>query len=322
MQSSKFFSILFKITIVFMALWFLYDKLFLNESILDVEQQFFALLNNDNKSLLALVLLLMVINWSIEALKWQYLISKLEKVTFWLAIKAVFLGITVSIFTPNRVGEFGGRVFCLEKADRIKAVLVTILGNLSQLLSTIIFGSISFIFFVQQFLKDELITQFGLLPIIFFLIVFVGALVFLFLHSSFLTFLLSKIKFLNKYLDYIQVFSLYTFKELLNILLISILRFLIFSFQFYLLICFVEIEISFLQSLMMSSLTFLAMSIIPTIALTELGVRGSVAVYFFGFITSMHLAVVLASFSLWAINLVIPALIGLLFVYQLKFFRS
>ena len=73
---------------------------------------------------------------------------------------------------------------------------------------------------------------------------------------------------------------------------------------------------------MMSSLTFLAMSIIPTIALTELGVRGSVAVYFFGFITSMHLAVVLASFSLWAINLVIPALIGLLFVYQLKFFRS
>ena len=90
----------------------------------------------------------MFVNWSIDAIKWQFLVSKLEKVTFWLALKAVFLGITVSIFTPNRVGEFGGRVFCLQHADRIKAVLVTIFGNITQLVSTSQF-SVLYHFFIS-----------------------------------------------------------------------------------------------------------------------------------------------------------------------------
>ena len=54
------------------------------------------------------------------------------------ARKAVFSGITVSTFTPNRIGEYGGRVFCLEKGDRIKAVFITILCSMSQLLTTVI----------------------------------------------------------------------------------------------------------------------------------------------------------------------------------------
>ena len=65
--------------------------------------------------------------------------------------KAVFLGITVSIFTPNRIGEFGGRIFCLKSADRIKGVIITILGNVAQLLVTIIFGSIAFLFYIKRF---------------------------------------------------------------------------------------------------------------------------------------------------------------------------
>ena len=85
----------------------------------------------------------MFLNWLLDAVKWKFLIKKEEEVSLWLSIKAVFLGITVSIFTPNRVGEFGGRVFCLEKANRIKAVLITILGNMGQLLATTIFGTLA-----------------------------------------------------------------------------------------------------------------------------------------------------------------------------------
>jgi hypothetical protein len=72
----------------------------------------------------------------------------------------------------------------------------------------------------------------------------------------------------------------------------------------------------------MSALTFLSMSVIPTIALTEIGVRGSVAIYFFGFLSENVIGIMTAAFTLWIINLVIPALIGTLFVYQLKFFRK
>ena len=89
----------------------------------------------------------MFVNWSIDAIKWQFLVSKLEKVSFWLALKAVFLGITVSIFTPNRIGEFGGRVFCLQQADRLKCIGNNF-GNITQLVITIIFGVLAFLFLV------------------------------------------------------------------------------------------------------------------------------------------------------------------------------
>ena len=264
----------------------------------------------------------MFVNWSIDAIKWQFLVSKLEKVSFWLALKAVFLGITVSIFTPNRIGEFGGRVFCLQQADRLKAVLVTIFGNITQLVITIIFGVLAFLFFSSQY-NYLLFTKsdYGIYILLVLSLVVLLFLMYLLYNVSQLSSLFSRWKFLEKYKSYAPVFSLFSAKDISKVLFLSILRYAVYSFQFYLLIKFVNIEIYFLQSMTMSALTFLSMSLIPTIALTELGVRGSVAIYFFGFISSNALAIMTASFALWVINLVLPAIIGVFFVYQLKFFR-
>ena len=107
-----------------------------------------------------------------------------------------------------------------------------------------------------------------------------------------------------------------------KVLFLSMLRYSVYSFQFFLLIRFVNIDISLFQSLTMSALSFLSMSIIPTIALTEIGVRGSVAIYFFGFLSDNAIGIMTASFALWIINLVVPAIFGVFFVYQLKFFRK
>ena len=68
--------------------------------------------------------------------------------------------------------------------------------------------------------------------------------------------------------------------------------------------------------------TELTMTIIPTIALTELGVRGSVALYFIGLISSNDIGIVTASFTLWFINLAIPAIIGSAFVLRMNIFKS
>ena len=89
-------------------------------------------------SILIVIVLMMFLNWFLEALKWQFLIKKIEEISFSRSVRAVFSGITVSAFTPNRVGEYGGRVFCLEKADRIQAVFITIIGSMAQLITTIL----------------------------------------------------------------------------------------------------------------------------------------------------------------------------------------
>jgi uncharacterized membrane protein YbhN (UPF0104 family) len=323
MQSSKKISVFIKLTIVILAFWFLYEKIFSNESYSEIKTQFLSILNQGSYSELFFVIALMFVNWSIDAVKWQFLVSKLEKVSFWLALKAVFLGITVSIFTPNRIGEFGGRVFCLRHADRIKAVLVTIFGNITQLISTIIFGILAFLYFSSQY--THLIftkSDYGIYLISVISLVVLLLLLYMMFNISKLSILFSRIKFLRKYKSYAPVFSLFSSFDITKVLLLSMLRYAVYSFQFYLLIRFVNIDISLFQSLTMSALTFLSMSIIPTIALTEIGVRGSVAIYFFGFLSDNSIGIMTASFSLWIINLVVPAVIGVFFVYQLKFFRK
>lgn len=323
MQSSKKISVLIKLLVVGLAFWFLYQKVFANESYLDIKEQFLYILNKDSYFNLIVVVLLMLFNWSIDALKWQFLIVKLEKVSFWLSLKAVFLGITVSMFTPNRIGEFGGRVLCLSYANRIKAILVTIFGNLTQLVATIIFGLLALTYFTQSYTLPVFTEVFENSILIFGMSVLIICLLFyVLLNISKLSVILSKWKFFKKYEDYWSVFSEYSKSEILIVLLASMSRYLVYSFQFYLLIKFVNIDVTFLQSLTMSALTFLSMSVIPTIALTEIGVRGSVAIYFFGFLSENVIGIITAAFTLWIINLVIPAIIGTFFVYQLKFFRK
>jgi hypothetical protein len=100
--------------------------------------------------------------------------------------------------------------------------------------------------------------------------------------------------------------------------------------QFYLLLLITGCEIAYPEALMLISLNYLIMAIIPTIAITELGVRGSVAIYVFGlyfantvfWINSGATAVFAASSVLWIINLVVPAILGIIFVYRLRFFRK
>ena len=85
-----------------------------------------------------------------------------------------------------------------------------------------------------------------------------------------------------------------------------------------------DVQIPYFNALVLISMTYLIMAVIPTIALTELGISGSVALYLFGlYFRQIPLAgVFAASTILWMINLGLPALIGTIFVFKLQFFRK
>ena len=117
----KIYGLIIKTAIILLAFWFIYRRLFIKYNLDNTlrsfeghfSQPFFI-------KIILLVFGLMIINWSIETFKWKFLISKIENVNFFKALIAVVSGVTVSIFTPNRIGEYAGRVFILEKADRWK----------------------------------------------------------------------------------------------------------------------------------------------------------------------------------------------------------
>ena len=82
-----------------------------------------------------------------------------------------------------------------------------------------------------------------------------------------------------------------------------------------------------MQCAMVIPLIYLAMAAIPTTALTELGVRGSVSVFLFALLAgaaepdaNTTFAVLSASTLIWLLNIALPALAGVLVVFRLKFF--
>ncbi len=87
-----------------------------------------------------LVIFLALVNWGIEARKWQVLLKPLQKIHFLRAYRSVLSGLALSLNTPNRMGEYGGRILYVKDGSRLKAISLSIAGSISQLIITLIFG--------------------------------------------------------------------------------------------------------------------------------------------------------------------------------------
>lgn len=340
-HKNKTYNIIIRMMIVFVTYYYIYKEVFQKKRG-DEEVQitwqtlvdYFSDIGNESHTnfFITWIFLLMIVNWGIESLKWQYLIGKVEKIPFLKSFEAVLSGVSVSVFTPNRVGEWFGRVFILKKVNPWKGVFITMIGSFSQLLTTFVVGSISFLFYFPIYFKDvEFYSQYLYYGIILVVLGINAALLLIFLNISVLPAFANKIlkeRFI-KAKEYFSVISDYSTGELITVFIFSFLRYCVFSLQFYLFLMLFSIEIPLFHGLMIISLVYFIMTAIPTVTLTELGIRGAVSVYFISqyFITfgeyseTIKFGIFASSFALWIVNLALPALIGTIFVFRLKFFR-
>jgi len=65
----------------------IYLKVKHQSSLQDVKQMFDGAVSPNNIALMAILFLLMLVNWGIEARKWQILVNRIEPVIFLLPIK-------------------------------------------------------------------------------------------------------------------------------------------------------------------------------------------------------------------------------------------
>lgn len=304
-------SLLLKMIIVVVTLFYIYHKLLIKNDfgqLLDLIQQ------RGFNTYILLATLLMFINWLFEALKWRLLINPLEVITIQQSCKAVTAGIAISLFTPNRVGEFAGRVYYLKQADKIKATLLTFVGSAYQLFCTVVIGLTALGFWYANkhdfpWLKTAAKTNFPAFLI--------GVMLALFL----VLIVKKKIKLPKQLINYLAIFSTLQVSTHIKILLLSFARYLTFSLQFYLLLKWLGVTIDLLQGLQLIPIMFFLIAAIPTFALSELGVRGATAIFVLGAVSSDTAGILTASLLLWVINLALPALAGLLFVFDLNFFK-
>ena len=114
----------------------------------NLEEAWYTIRQSVNSSLawnLVAVILLMIVNWSFEAIKWKISVKDIQQVSFFKALKAVLSGVSFSVSTPNRVGEYLGRVLYMDDGNRLKTISITIVGSISQLIITLLMGAIGLI---------------------------------------------------------------------------------------------------------------------------------------------------------------------------------
>ena len=266
---------------------------------------------------MSFVFLLMLVNWVLEAFKWKYVARKLAKMTVWQSIEAVFCGLTWAVFTPNRLGEYGGRVMFLPNRKRIHGIFAMAVGSFGQNVITNVLGLTALMWFAFTFhpINYFLATGLSLAAI-----VFMGFLLVFYFNIGWLVSLLNRISFLKKYNRFFDIIGKYKMGELLKIMWFCMSRFFVFSSQYYLVIHLLMPTMQAFPMMMMVFIVFIVQSALPSLDLFDIGVRSMTASVFFAYITDQNIAVMAAVSSIWFINIIFPAILGSVFVLKLKFF--
>ncbi|HKK67017.1 MAG TPA: lysylphosphatidylglycerol synthase domain-containing protein [Bacteroidales bacterium] len=266
---------------------------------------------------LVLILLLMLVNWGVEAKKWQYMAQKLESFTFFKAFRAVMSGVTAGMFTPNRTGEFAGRVLYLQHKNRVQGSVLSIISSFSQFFTTLLFGIPALIVFLAEIssphvFEDSLFIAAGLsvLTAVFLML--------LYFNMRWIYSLLIKIPWLSRHREAIHYLKDIPRRDLLNLLLLSIFRYLVFITQFFLVCKVFQLNIGFGAVFIGAANLYFLMSMLPVFTLGEPGLRGSLTGIIFQAFTVNIAGIISASVMLWIINVLFVALVGALFLLNQK----
>ncbi len=318
-RAKKILSIIIKTAIIVLAFWFIFHKLSNNRSISDFKTLISFLTGESVWMVTISLFLLMLLNWFLESLKWKYLVQGVETISTWKAVESVFCGLTWAVFTPNRIGEYGGRVFFLSPRKRIMGVVAMSVGAIGQMVVTNVFGALALLWFVTRFMELNLLVNFALS-----LLVAISSSFFLlfYFNIQWIDGLLSKINFMKRFRRFFIIFAGYGTSDLLKILSYCLSRYLVFTTQYYLIIHLLIPDIQVFEMIMIMFVLYFIQSAIPSLALLDIGVRASTATYFFSFVTDQQIAIMAATTCIWFINLIIPAILGSIFVLKLNFFGS
>ncbi|MEL6865069.1 MAG: lysylphosphatidylglycerol synthase transmembrane domain-containing protein [Bacteroidota bacterium] len=315
--------ILLKGLLFLLLLYLIYRQLIARDNLTAMWMTFQQQLSWSQAPWLLAAILLMPLNWALETLKWQNLIRSFEpQMSFSRAYQAIFSGVTLSVFTPNRIGEYGGRILFVRPENNWKAVIATLVGSFSQLLVLLGMGLLGMTYFIGQYIGMEGYLLFGMLSLGALLI----AVLFLcFYQIDLLIPLAKRLPFIDRlkpFARHILLLREYESATLSRVLKYAFFRYLVYATQYLLLMAFFGIELPWLAGLSGVATIFLLQTSIPLPPMIGLVSRGNIALFIWGMFSSNELAILAATFGLWILNLVIPALIGTVFMLNTNVLKS
>ena len=245
-----------------------------------------------------ILFLLMLLNFLVESFKWKIVLKSETTINIFTALKSVFVGQAFAFYTPNRIGEYVGRTMMLDTENKIIAVGRMAWASYAQMIVTIIMGAIA-IYINPPFLSW--LRWATPLLLIFALIVYFHKVTFSGILKSF---------------NFLQI-EMQVKKKLLAL---SFLRYSVYLMQYTWAAHILNIPIPYIALWVGLAVMFLSLSIVPTISITELVIRGQLILLLLSPWYQNSLMLISLSTIIWAVNFLLPAIIGafLLLGFRLK----
>lgn len=263
---------------------------------------------------LLLALVLGGASWVVEAHKWKLLVEPLQPASLGSALRATLVGTSMGIFTPNRTGEWFGRALQTDQGMRARAGLAALLGSTAQTVTTALFGLLALLLVPVVVLSGSIVRD--ALPT---LSIIAGAcavvLLWLYFHPRALHALTSILPLPRSIKQASGHLLRYAPMDRTRFLGWSALRYILFAAQFALLIVVCTGTTDGKSALVAVPIIYLATTLIPTMLLSELGVRGSAAVALLAPAGMSEPGILVACLTMWLMNVVAPAVFGVVLLW-------
>lgn len=280
--------------------WFIAQQLFIANNFAEQWQVFTQSVQADNMYLLVLAIALMPVNWLLETVKWQVLIKSKEP--FSNLFKSVLAGTTMGFITPARAGEFVGRVLFVAEENKARIFYLSSIGGIAQSVATLVAG----IGFVWLWSNNPLFNGITVGVAAAFTVVY--------FRFDILNGFISQSAFLQKHSLTINPTELPGLQVQLLVLLLSLLRFGVYLSQYVLLLMLLGISSNYFALALHSGVFLVAQTFSPVMPFIDISYRGGSALYVFGNFTPNNIGVLTAVLLVWFINLVVPSVLGYIFI--------
>jgi len=264
--------------------------------------------------------ILSLVNIYLQAYKWKLVLNhSLGKVSFMRALHSYFGGVTSGLSTPARIGEFIGRAIPLEEFNFFSVTIVSFIDKIINMIVITFFGAISSVFFYRSFNEPHFYVDVPLLIII--VSLFSITVYMLFNSNFFVSVVKRKFKNNQKVLNKISVVDKFLSQSLsvkVKIFSINILYFVVILLQFALLVNAFASYSDIIQLMVIASLILFATTVVLPFSFGDLGVREGAAAYLISMISLSPAIGFNSALVLFIINVILPALIGLIFLIKNK----
>jgi hypothetical protein len=312
-----------KLSVIIFMIWILYVQVFEKNDLSNLLIQFNESLHQKgNWIYITIAVCLVPINWLLESKKWKLLINNFQTFSLREALFSVLAGVSFAIMTPGRIGEYGGRLIGIKQSNQPKAILANLISSLSQNIINIGIGLIGALFFMQQFMP---LQQSIFLSLMFMSTIIISIMLLVYFRIDLLGGIIAYLpewKWVQKVRSSISSFDKMDSSTLFSLLGMSFLRYTTYLSQYVLLIFFFGVTENFIASVLGVATIFFLQSNLPLPPALSVLARGEMAIFLWSVFTSNVLGIIAASFSLWIINLVLPAILGTIIISQAKIFEN